>query len=307
MKKLSGFKGVILYSIAILFWVVSLQASMVLAGGQEAVATAETPTLSHWKDVSGNPLPFADDSELMDFLRSAKVASTKSVPVGVTNPVQIVLERDGVKARAIFRDVDIYKKRYRDPENRARFHFRDYCVFESAAYHMSQLLGLSNVPPVVRRKIRGQGGTVQIWMEGTMMDLDRQKKKISVPKAHLWRWNMQHQIMWIFDSLILNEDRNQGNVLIDQDWNIWMVDHTRAFRLHTDMVKLDKILYCDRSLWSRLNSLTEDELNQRLKEYLRPSEIHAILKRRDILVKHIQGRIEKEGDAGVFFTLLRPK
>jgi hypothetical protein len=33
--------------------------------------------------------------------------------------------------------------------------------------------------------------------------------------------------MRAFDQLIYNTDRNLGNLLIDGDWRIWMIDHTR--------------------------------------------------------------------------------
>ena len=40
--------------------------------------------------------------------------------------------------------------------------------------------------------------------------------------------------MWhvrMFDQLIYNVDRNLGNLVIDKNWTIWMIDHSRAFRL----------------------------------------------------------------------------
>ena len=43
--------------------------------------------------------------------------------------------------------------------------------------------------------------------------------------------------MWVvrlFDQLIYNTDRNLGNLLIDKDWRLWMIDHTRAFKTFTE-------------------------------------------------------------------------
>jgi len=40
--------------------------------------------------------------------------------------------------------------------------------------------------------------------------------------------------MWVvrlFDQLIYNTDRNLGNLLIDKSWRLWMIDHTRAFKV----------------------------------------------------------------------------
>ena len=39
--------------------------------------------------------------------------------------------------------------------------------------------------------------------------------------------------MRIWDELIQNRDRNQGNILWTHDWTLWLIDHTRAFRLNT--------------------------------------------------------------------------
>ena len=55
--------------------------------------------------------------------------------------------------------------------------------------------------------------------------------------------------MWhvrLFDQLIYNVDRNLGNLVIDKNWTIWMIDHSRAFRLF-DKVKTPGNLAQDRS------------------------------------------------------------
>ena len=39
-------------------------------------------------------------------------------------------------------------------------------------------------------------------------------------------------VVRVFDELIQNVDRNMGNLLIDTGWRAWMIDHSRAFRLH---------------------------------------------------------------------------
>ena len=42
------------------------------------------------------------------------------------------------------------------------------------------------------------------------------------------------QIVRLFDQLIYNIDRNLGNLMITNDWTIWAIDHTRAFRTYDD-------------------------------------------------------------------------
>jgi len=36
--------------------------------------------------------------------------------------------------------------------------------------------------------------------------------------------------MRVFSQLVYDTDRNLGNVLISEDWHLWMIDFTRAFR-----------------------------------------------------------------------------
>ena len=43
------------------------------------------------------------------------------------------------------------------------------------------------------------------------------------------------QMLRLFDQLIANIDRNLGNLLIGNDWTIWAIDHTRAFRTHANV------------------------------------------------------------------------
>ena len=69
-----------------------------------------------------------------------------------------------------------------------------------------------------------------------MMDEQvRYNKKISPPAEVLERWNQQMQLLRLFDQLIANTDRNLGNLLIGNDWTIWAIDHTRAFRTQPDV------------------------------------------------------------------------
>jgi len=74
-----------------------------------APATAAAQSGEHtrvWLGPDGNALPFKTDDEVLEFLRTAKVVSMQNIPVGVTRPRQAVLEKDGIRSRAIFRDVD---------------------------------------------------------------------------------------------------------------------------------------------------------------------------------------------------------
>ena len=42
--------------------------------------------------------------------------------------------------------------------------------------------------------------------------------------------------MKVWDELIQNKDRNAGNIIWTSDWSMWLIDHTRAFRLGKELV-----------------------------------------------------------------------
>ena len=66
--------------------------------------------------------------------------------------------------------------------------------------------------------------------------------------------------MRIWDELIQNRDRNQGNILWTNDWTMWLIDHTRAFRLGKELLKPEDLTRIDRGLLTRLKGLTEESV-----------------------------------------------
>lgn len=256
------------------------------------------PTGSVWLDPDGQPLPFQEDEEVLDFLATARVVSTKRLSEGVNGIDKVLLEKVGVRAHAAFRDVSIHKRRMELP-GAVRLDFRDDCIFELAAYRLARLLGLTNVPPVVQREVEGRKGTLQIWVENAMMEKERIAKKLRPPRPAAWLYQMQ--IMHLFDRLIFNDDRNQGNILIDQDWKVWLIDHTRAFRRFKKPVDLEDIRFCERFLWEKLKNLEASRLEQELEDVLAKAEIRGVISRRDEIVRHLEKLAETQGQTRIFF------
>ncbi|MEE8460911.1 MAG: hypothetical protein V3S50_02160, partial [Acidobacteriota bacterium] len=118
-----------------------------------------------------------------------------------------------------------------------------------------------------------------------------------------WRWIMQRQNIYIFDNLIYNEDRNLGNILIEPDWKLWMIDHTRAFRRWKELVNPDMVQFAERSLWEKLQALDETEVRTKLKNFINPAEMNGLIERTGLLVDHIQKLIDDRGEKAVLFTL----
>jgi hypothetical protein len=112
------------------------------------------------------------------------------------------------------------------------------------------------------------------------------KKKIEAPDAK--RWNEQMWHVRLFDQLIYNTDRNLGNLVIDTDWRIWMIDHTRAFRVYNEIKTAGNLSRCDRLVIDKLKTLNRETLRTTMKDYLSPGEIDTLLKRRDTIVNHFE-------------------
>ena len=259
-----------------------------------------------WLDANDEPLPFQDHATIQEWMRTATVISREKVGRGVAGVEKLVLEHEGIRFHAAFRSVDVTARKSapRGIEKPTK-KYRDAAIFESAAYELSELLGIGRVPPVVERSIDGQEGTVQIWMEGIRPEVVLiQGKQLNPPDV--LRWKQQKQIMYVFDNLIANSDRNQGNLLIDRSWNIWFIDHTRAFKRSSTLIYRDKLTHCERRLWKSLQEVDEDTLQERLDPFLESQEISKLLTRRRNLIRHIQALIDKKGEGQVLFDLRPP-
>jgi len=294
------------------FLLLTTAPSWALSSGQGPFPASSSSTV--WVDPEGNPLPFEMPEEVEAFLATARVVGMKKIPTGVTKPRKMLLEKDGLRMHAIFRDVDDFKRRWNGPKG-PRLDFHDYCMYEYAAYRFSRILGLDTVPPVVIRrfrkedfenskwfgKLRSREGTLQAWVENAMTEKDRREQNIIPPDVV--SWGRQVQVMHIFDNLIFNEDRNQTNLLIGPDWKIWFIDSTRAFRPYAELSEPGDIKKCDRRLWDLLQQLDEETVNEELGDVLSPKLIRCLMKRVDGLLAHLSGLIEERGEELVIVDL----
>lgn len=184
-----------------------------------------------------------------------------------------------------------------------KIEIRDEYRFEPAAYVLSRLLGLENVPPAVLRTIGDRPGSLQIWIESSMTEKVRLRNHIRVPNER--KILLRVQIMTVFDNLIYNSDRHGGNILYDRYWNLWMVDHTRAFHVSDELLNAAGIHGCEASLWRNLKSLNRDQVRESLSEYLEPDEMDALFSRLGSLIENIQEKIDEEGSDRVLFVIRR--
>jgi hypothetical protein len=104
--------------------------------------------------------------------------------------------------------------------------------------------------------------------------------------------------MKMFDNLISNSDRNKGNLLVDDDWHLYLIDHSRAFV--ADLKLPQELQTIDRALWEKMLSLDEKTLATSLGTWLDGRQRGALLRRRDDMKKKIDALVAKNGQR-VFF------
>src|SRR5437870_12643542 len=105
----------------------------------------------------------------------------------------------------------------------------------------------------------------------------------------------------VFDQLVDDTDVNLTNVLIGEDWKIWRVDFTRAFRLSKDLRNPTDLVRCDRQLFEKLKALDGNELAGKTKHYLNKYEVKGVLSRRDKIVEYVQQLISEKGENEVLY------
>lgn len=240
--------------------------------------------------VSGEDLTREQKEE---FLRTAKVIGTRGAPKGITGVLRATLRSaDGsLTHEAAISRIDEKKPQFQTDRG-TELNFRDTYKFNIAAYKLSLLLGLDMVPPVVERSHAGSTSSFCWWVDDVLMDEgDRLKKKVKAPDQN--DFNAQYSIVQVFDQLIYNVDRNQGNLLITKDWKLWMIDHGRAFRIHHTLENPKVLKMCERGLLERMKALDKTALSSELGQYLTDMEITGLLKRRDRIVAFFEKAGEK--------------
>lgn len=260
------------------------------------------PEQRRFLGLDGDYLPFDTDDAILDFLSTAEIVSRERIPVGVTRPDEVVLEKDGIRARAAYKDIDERYQRARMNDGSFFMNLRDYYMFERAAYELAQMLGLDNVPPTVIRRFGRDRASLQLWIENSITELDRANEGLRPPSA--LQWTRQVQTMYLFDDLVGNVDRNAGDIVIDRDsWKLWMIDHSRAFQVDSRLRNAPKLLFCRRDVWEKLQALDKEEVAGQLGEYLTAFELNSLFERRDALVEHIQALIDERTEGAVLYSV----
>lgn len=160
--------------------------------------------------------------------------------------------------------------------------FRVSYKAEIAAYELDKLLKMDMVPPSVERRLEGNTGAAQLWVENVVP----LTAGVSPDEAARARWDNQLTRMAMFDSLIGNADRNMANVLRDDTWNVILLDHSGAFPANADVPR--NLRRIDQAFWGRIAALTRAQLDEALGPWLSGDQLSALLNRREKMKAQIE-------------------
>jgi hypothetical protein len=240
-------------------------------------------------------------AEMERFLLEGKVVKNVRTLKGVTDAKQVTLSNGVITHDAQIQNVNIEKAIFEVGPKHSEVNFKDSYRYNIAAYRLALLLGLDNVPMSVERVVDGKPAAVTWWLEDMMDEGDRKKNEVEHSNAR--RAAEYYSVMFVFDELIQNRDRNAGNILWARDNKMWLIDHTRAFRLGKDLLNPNNLARVDRTLLEKLRALSQPALTQAVGKTLTKNEIEALFVRRDLIVRRFDERIAALGEASVLYTI----
>ena len=169
-----------------------------------------------------------------------------------------------------------------------------------AGYELSKLLGLDDmVPVVVERKWKGTWGSMAWWIPWKWTEDTRLKEGAHPPDPDAW--NKQMYKLRVFNQLIYSTDPNLARVVITEDWKIYRIDFTHAFRPYHDLQNPKDLVMCDRHLLEKLRQLDSDQVLEKTKPHLNKSQVQALMKRRDKIVANFEKLIAQKGENAVLY------
>ncbi len=235
---------------------------------------------------AGSKVWLGRHGEFEEFLKTAAIENIGDVPIGVTKPKRAFFVKGGLAESAALKFL---------PSGIKSGYWEAY-KSEIAAYKLDRILGLDMVPPTVERRVSANLASLQLWVEGCkhLQDTDQSKVSSSTP------WVKQVLRQRAFDNLIANIDRNAGNLLVDTEWNLVLIDHSRAFASNT-MPFMKQMTRIDREFYEKLKALDEATLMREIKPWvLTGGSVRDILKRRDKIIAHFDRLAQEKGEAAVF-------
>ena len=272
-----------------------------------AIALVLSPGLLLAQNAAVATKPALTPEQIEKFLLTAEILRTRDIGKGVTDSRIATLSDGSLTHDAHVQSVSVEMPVFQS-RTRTEMNFKDQFRYNIAAYRISRLLGLTNVPVSVQRRVERSQAAVTWWVDDVLMDeLERLKREKAKTMPAGWRPEKTAgyiHAMRVFDELIANTDRNVGNQIWTSDGRLWLIDHTRAFRLQRQLTKPQILERCDRDLLKGLRGLTIDSVTAAVDQTLTRDEIAAVIARRDLIVKHFEDRIKAINEPAVLYTLI---
>jgi hypothetical protein len=244
--------------------------------------------------------PNLTKEQIKQFLATAKVVKSHEAKKGITNTARLTLSDGTITHDASFQPIDEHKREMKLSTGAVELNFVDSYKYNIAAYALAELIGMDDMLPVyVERKWEGKVGSLSWWLPVKMDEAERHEKKIKAPDVEAW--NNQMYKVRVFDQLISDSDANLTNVQIGENWRIWRVDFSRAFRLNKEPKDLKELTHCDRQLLQKLKALDANTLTEKTNRYLTKDEVKAVMMRRDKIVAQFQKLIAEKGEHEVLY------
>ncbi len=235
-------------------------------------ASADYQPVAHPRRVGFRPNALSAD-ELQQILADGEITATSTPESGKTT---VNVTHFGNSIAAVFEE-----------KARGKSVFPDL-----AAYRLDLMLGLDMVPVTVAREIGGKHGSLQ-FIPGSMLN-DEDRAATSRGGSAWCPLTEQWQAMYIFDSLIHNQDRQPDNMLYSMDnWQLILAEHKNAFSTNRGVptyvanieIQTGNKLELGGGWQKALAELTDDYLKEELGDVLDKRRIKAIVRRRDDLLK----------------------
>ena len=260
-------------------------ASLLLTLSPRVIADARGP--SYLQAPASTPAQSAKiwegrNAEFEEYIRTADIDHFDDIALGVTHPKRAFFKQGGLVASVAWKVL---------PPGRPAGYWESY-KSEIAAYELDKLLGMVMVPVSVEKRWKGQTAAAILWLT----PIHPWKEMEARPKPA--KWVRQVARMKMFDDFICNKDRNAGNLMVDDDWNLFLIDHSRAFITDKDLaVKLEHI---DPEVWNKILALDEPALTAAIGKWVEGGVVRSMLARREKMKAAIDKLVAANGEAAVF-------
>lgn len=245
-----------------------------------------TPALA--EQPAPDPAWVGQEDTIEEILRNGQVVASKELGEGITKPLKVTLLHEGRQIDAIWKPLGRF-----NPASLERYEA------EVAAYRLSRYLNLDMVPPTVPRRIGNRLGSVQMWVHGY-----KQAAKVEGTPSNqeLSDWSQAVARMKFFDELIDNPDRHAANYLVDDTWNVVLIDHSRAlyFDNQGPMRRAEPPNRFDRTLVDRARELDLSDLQALLGDLFSKSELRNVIHRRNMLLAHVDDIVSARGELAFY-------